>query len=220
MKSVHRLVATTAALCLVLLVSGCGGGGDGAGAGTGNLVGTWVFQSLTFPQTGDVVVPPERSGTITFQENNDFWATGGMRTEDVSPGTWQILPDGRIMLMVSGFGFDYTYSIAGDTLTMVVPDVSSNTIVLVRQDNSAAAGLVGAWLNEDGDVQHVFNADGTCVATRTSGEEIGTLVWITAGSQLTIIYPAGISETVTYSVSGNTLTLTVSPDHFQTWTRR
>ena len=106
------------AIGLVLIV-GSGGGGSGT---TYGLPGSWVFAKvdMTSPYTGTITFTSAMgiTGTITFNENGTFTASGNYYTDSGSiNGTWSA-SGSTLTLTAEGDTQSVSYSISGSVLTM------------------------------------------------------------------------------------------------------
>lgn len=72
---------------------------------------------------------------------------------------------------------------------------------------ATTASIVGSWKNADG-LLMTFNADGSLVLS--DGAETVTMKWSANGNQISLIFD-GETETGSYAISGDTLTM-ISPD--------
>lgn len=102
------------------LIVGCGGGGSGT---TYGLPGSWVFAKVdtTSPYTGTITLTSAMgiiTGTITFNENGTFTASGNYNTDSGSiNGTWSA-SGSTLTLTAEGDTQSVSYSISGSVLTM------------------------------------------------------------------------------------------------------
>ncbi len=96
-----------------LAASGCGGSDDG----DGGLAGTWVAQSFN-----GMAIPAGTGMTMVLNDNGTYVvnATTGGSTQSEA-GTWSATD--TILTTVGGGSADsVTYSLSGNTLTIIEPD--------------------------------------------------------------------------------------------------
>jgi hypothetical protein len=113
------------------LIVGCGGS-DGDGSGTVGLVGSWTFvkADINSPYVGTLTVTTAMgySGSITFNANGTFTASGNVLGDGGTfTGTW-VAAGNSLTLTSEGDTQSATYSISGSTLSLSTSAEGSTVI--------------------------------------------------------------------------------------------
>ena len=189
MKTLTSLLAL-----IVLVVAGCGDDDKSTGPEENPLVGTWTFQEdfLGFEDDGTMALEDDGTMTITIR------ASG---VSLVFAGTWSAAGNRLTLGIRAGV---FSYDIKGNELTFATVEAGSSNLGNFAFETAGDPGgaLTGVtWVDEDDD-ELVFYSDGTY----RWGEDFEEGTWTAEGHTITV-YVAG---SLSYVVSGNTLTLTDS----------
>ena len=183
----------------------------------------------TADTTGGSAVDTKVAFPTGAWENSDvkytFNADGSGTTEDPATGTgtpfnYEVASDKNVLTIHFGSADEseeVAYAVSGSALVLTFADGKVVTLNPAAE-KAETASIVGTWKNSD--LKYTFNADGTG-SNEDPATSMGTpFTYEAADSSMTIHFGSSEdSETVSYSISGNTLTLTFADGTVYTLTR-